>query len=170
MITDKWPAAGELGTGVGSQVSDGGAAGARQDDMTNARQLAATSAVRLAMVACTAAMHFGTYCGKDTQMQETCAFTHQAQDPIQLGYLVQMPVNLPANLHGAVVDPDPTEGGSLDSQMDNQGNTSPHMSLRQELEQLLNPAFTHKSKTYLLLGMTPEEVRIYARRVWAWRL
>jgi hypothetical protein len=53
----------------------------------------------------------------------------------------------------------------MDSQMDKQGNTSPHMSLLQELEQLMDPAFTHDSKTaFLLLRMTTEEARIYAQR------
>jgi hypothetical protein len=49
MTIDKRPAAGELETGKGSQVSVGGVAGARQEGTTKARVPAATSAVRLAL-------------------------------------------------------------------------------------------------------------------------
>jgi hypothetical protein len=41
-------------------------------------------------------------------------------------------------------------------------NTSSCMSLGQELDQLMDPAFTHDSKTYLLLGMMTE-ARIYVQ-------
>jgi hypothetical protein len=49
---------------------------------------------------------------------------------------------------GAAADPALTDGCSMDSQMDKQGNASPHMSLLQELEQLMDPAFTHNSKSF----------------------
>ncbi len=130
MAIDERPAAEELETGKGSQVSNGSAAEARQEGMTKARVPAVTSAVRLAMGAIPAATHFGTNGNKDTQMLETASFPCWVHDSIQLGYSVQLLVNLPANPTGAEVDPDPTEGGSLDSQMDKQGNTSSRMSSR----------------------------------------
>jgi hypothetical protein len=64
----------------------------------------------------------------------------------------------------AAADLDPTNGCSMDSQMDKQAITSPHMSFLQELERLMDPTVTHNSKTaFLLLGMMTEEARIYAR-------
>jgi hypothetical protein len=65
---------------------------------------------------------------------------------------------------GAAVDPDLMDGCSMDSQMDRQGTTSLHVSLLQELEQLMDPTFTNDSNTaFLLLRMTTEETRIYAQ-------
>jgi hypothetical protein len=109
MTIDKKPVAGELETGKGSQVSDGGAAGARQDGTTDARIPVASRAVGLVMGAGLAATHFGTYGGKDTQMQVTAASPRQAQDPIQMGT-------------GAKADLNSMEGCSLDTQMNEQGN------------------------------------------------